>query len=117
MQRKHHKSSRIRYKQIPIEKNLTVNEMFDFKNNKLHVKCNFEGVRRLYDQHIQTQKKLYEVVNHMSVNQSLIKSSNVKLKNDEDKADRFSGHIGQTRGQKSRTFKDNSFNQFNIPKP
>ena len=68
MRKNNKQASKFRYKQIEIEKNLTVNEMFDFKNNKLHVKCTFESVRRLYDQDQAQQNKIYELVNNMSAN-------------------------------------------------
>lgn len=60
---------RIIYKQVPVESLINVSDMFGFLNNKVHIKCSFESVRRLYVQYLKEKDPEYKVTNfRMSIN-------------------------------------------------
>ena len=50
------KNKKIRYKTVPINGDCKISEMFQFIDNKFHVKCNFEGVKSLYKQYQQDKQ-------------------------------------------------------------
>ena len=50
------------YKQVPVQNAAQIQSMFDFLNNKVHVNCSFEGVRRLYDQFLKESQLEYKIL-------------------------------------------------------
>ena len=70
-----------RFVKVQIDDNLKVGTIFNFNHNKLNAKCNFESVKRLYEEMIQSGIYEYQISkrgNTMYKNPMMIQSLNEK---------------------------------------
>lgn len=62
-----------------IENERQVSQMFGFENNKLHIKCNFESVRRIYEKQLLTINNQYRIDKTSTPNKNSYHMSNYNL--------------------------------------